>query len=186
MVGFGLLFFALAIMHLNAAFRCISECSVSHSHACIMFKLVICNLQKHLQIKNLAKGFQCTIGSSLANIPPNLSVCSSGGSRGRSRGAQEPPFGLVTRLPLGCTYIVALRKCTDVKLNGTPPSGYRTKKTAAMVELVVCLKNERNGRGFAQKWAWLLKIRTQPYIRTTLLEILDLPLCRPGDSGLGA
>ena len=45
-----------------------------------------------------------------------------------------------------------------------------------LVELVVCLKNERNGRGFAQKWAWLLKIHAQQYIRIPLLKILDPPL----------
>ena len=27
--------------------------------------------------------------------------------------------------------------------------------------LVVCLKNDQNGRGFAPKWAWLLKFRVQ-------------------------
>ena len=105
----------------------------------------------------------------------SISLDSSGGSRGGSKGAQESPFGL--RL--------ALRSHdTDVRLNGTPLSGYRTKKlllwltlecssrnlfenrSIGQVGLVVRLKNERNGCGFAQKWAWLLKIHAQPYIRT--------------------
>ena len=37
---------------------------------------------------------------------------------------QEPPFWAVP--------IVATKKYTDVRLNGTPLSAYRTKKTAAM------------------------------------------------------
>ena len=79
------------------------------------------------------------------------------------------------------------KKYTDVRLNWTPLSGYRTRKlllwltlecfrrnsfenrSIGLVGLVVCLKNER-------KWAWLLNIRAQQYIRTPLLEILDPPL----------
>ena len=38
------------------------------------------------------------------------------------------------------------------------------------------LETIESGCGFAQKWAWLLKIRAQQYIRTPLLEILDPPL----------
>ena len=49
----------------------------------------------------------------------------SGGSRGGSRGAQEPPFGLHD----------PILRSTDDKLKGTPLSGYRTKKTAAMAHL---------------------------------------------------
>ena len=48
----------------------------------------------------------------------------SGGSRGGSRGAQEPPFGLHLAL-----------KSILVRLNGTSLFGYRTKKTAAMAHL---------------------------------------------------
>ena len=50
-------------------------------------------------------------------------VC-SGGSRGGKGGASVPPFGLHLTL-----------RSTDDKLNGTPLSGYRTKKTAAMAHL---------------------------------------------------
>ena len=45
--------------------------------------------------------------------------CCSGGSRGGKGGASVPPFGLHL----------------DDKLNGTPLSGYRSKKTAAMAHL---------------------------------------------------
>ena len=50
------------------------------------------------------------------------------------------------------------------------------------IGLVVRLKNDRNGHGFAPKWAWLLKIlhalRMQEYTRTSPLQILDPPLMR--------
>ena len=49
-------------------------------------------------------------------------------------------------------------------------------RSIGLVELVVCLKNDRKWAWFYPKWAWLLKIRAQQYIRTTLLEILDPPL----------
>jgi hypothetical protein len=63
----------------------------------------------------------------------------------------EPPFGLHRTL-----------RSTDDRLNGTPLSGYRTKKSAAMaqkkigskidrVRLVVFLKNDR-------KWAWFPQV----------------------------
>ena len=99
----------------------------------------------------------------------------SGGSRGGKGGASVPPFGLHLTL-----------RSTDDKLNGTPLSGYRSKKTAAMahlrmlrskfvenrsiglVGLVVCLKNDRNGRGLAPKWAWLLKFCAR-FARMTIL-----------------
>ena len=48
-------------------------------------------------------------------------VADPGGVRG---GASAPPFGLHLTL-----------RSTDDKLNGTPLSGYRTKKTAAMAHL---------------------------------------------------
>ena len=48
----------------------------------------------------------------------------SGGSRGGKGGASVPPFGLHLTL-----------RSTDDKLNGTPLSGYRSKKTAAMAHL---------------------------------------------------
>ena len=48
----------------------------------------------------------------------------SGGSRGGKGGASVPPFGLHPTL-----------RSTDDKLKGTPLSGYRTKKTAAMAHL---------------------------------------------------
>ena len=43
---------------------------------------------------------------------------------GGKGGANEPPFGLHLTL-----------RSTDDRLNGTPLSGYRTKKTAAMAHL---------------------------------------------------
>ena len=43
---------------------------------------------------------------------------------GGSRGVQEPPFGMH----------LALRS-TDDRLNGTPLSGYKSKKTVAMAHL---------------------------------------------------
>ena len=48
----------------------------------------------------------------------------SGGSRGGKGGASVPPFGLHLTL-----------RTIDDKLNGTPLSGYRSKKTAAMAHL---------------------------------------------------
>ena len=48
----------------------------------------------------------------------------SGGSRGGKGGASVPPFGLHLTL-----------RSTDDKLNGTPLSGYRSKKIAAMAHL---------------------------------------------------
>ena len=48
----------------------------------------------------------------------------SGGFRGVSEISTEPPFGLH----------LVLRGTGD-KLNGTPLSGYRTKKTASMAHL---------------------------------------------------
>ena len=53
-----------------------------------------------------------------------LSAENSGGSRGGKGGASVPPFGLHLTL-----------RSTDNKLNGTPLSGYRTKKTTAMAHL---------------------------------------------------
>jgi hypothetical protein len=50
----------------------------------------------------------------------------SGGFRGGSRGALEPPFELH----------LALRS-TDDKLNGIPLSGHRTKKTAVKAHLSI-------------------------------------------------
>ena len=53
-----------------------------------------------------------------------------------------------------------------------------------LVRLIICLKNDRNGCGFAPEWAWLLKVSrvllAQELIRTPLLEILDLPLLNQG------
>ena len=59
-----------------------------------------------------------------ANFPIIFVKTFSGRFRGGSRGAQEPTFVLH----------LALRS-TDGRLNGTPLSGYRTKKTAAMAHL---------------------------------------------------
>ena len=53
----------------------------------------------------------------------------SGGSRGGSRGAQEPLFGRH----------LALRSIL-VRQNGTPLFSYRTKKTAAMAHLIECFR----------------------------------------------
>ena len=47
-----------------------------------------------------------------------------GGGGGGKWGARVPPFGLHLTL-----------RSTDDTLNGTPLSGYRTKKTAAMAHL---------------------------------------------------
>ena len=52
---------------------------------------------------------------------PLIPVADPGGGKG---GANEPPFGLHLIL-----------RSTDDKLNGTPLSGYRTKKTAVMAHL---------------------------------------------------
>ena len=94
----------------------------------------------------------------------------SGESRGGKGGASVPPFGLHLTL-----------RSTDDKLNGTPLSGYRYKKTAAMAHLRMLRRkfvrkqidwtgragslsqNDRNVRGFAPKWAWLLKFCAQHY-----------------------
>ena len=72
--------------------------------------------------------------------------------QGGKRGASVPPFGLHLTL-----------RSTDDKLNGTPLSGYRTKKTATMAHLRrkfvrkqidwtgragSLSQNDQNGRGF--------------------------------------
>ena len=51
-------------------------------------------------------------------------MINSGGFRGVSEVSTEPPFGL---------HLVV--RSTDDRLNGTPLSGYRTKKTAAVGHL---------------------------------------------------
>ena len=45
-------------------------------------------------------------------------------------------------------------------------------RSIGLVGLIVSLKNDRNGRGFAPKWAWLQNCT----IGTLLQEILDPPL----------
>ena len=95
----------------------------------------------------------------------NKRYITSGGSRGGKGGANVPPFGLHLIL-----------RSTDDKQNGTPLSGYRTKKTAAMAHLRMLQKKIRSktdrldGQGWQfvsktiemgvvlpPKWAWLLK-----------------------------
>ena len=94
---------------------------------------------------------------------------------------QEKYLRRIQRGIQGCTgtplwAVPSTKKYTDVRLNGTPLSGYRTRKlllwltlecfrrnsfenrSIGLVGLVVCLKNERNGRGFARKWAWPIKL----------------------------
>ena len=111
----------------------------------------------------------------------------SGGSRGGKGGASVPPFGLHLTL-----------RSTDDKLNGTPLSGYRSKKTAAMAHLRMLRRKfvrkriDWTGRAGSlsqkrSKWAWfcpkvgvaskiLRALRAQDCITTPLLEILDPPL----------
>ena len=77
-----------------------------------------------------------------------LNMLISGGSRGGSRGAQEPPF-LATELRKMLLWLTL--EC--FRRNSFE------NRSIELLELVVCLKNERNGRGFSRNWAWLLKIR---------------------------
>ena len=91
----------------------------------------------------------------------------------------EPPFGLH----------LALRSTDDshevlidrLKFNGTPSLSTELRKlllrlslaclaensfknrSVGLVGLIVSLKNDRNGRGLAPKWAWLQNFCTQPY-----------------------
>ena len=119
--------------------------------------------------------------------PPNRGVLEtikcSGGSRGGSRGAKEPPF----RLDLVLT-------TTDDGLSGTPLSGQRTKKTASMAHLSMLYQKSRsktgrltwwgkmflsktieNGRGLGKSGRGF-KIFAHCYTRTPLQEFLHPPL----------
>ena len=103
--------------------------------------------------------------------------------QGGKGGASVPPFGLHLTL-----------RSIAVKLNGTPFLARKLllwltmecfrrnsfeNRSIGLVGLVVCLKNDRSGRGFAPEWAWLLKFCacfTHKTITTPLLEILGPPL----------
>ena len=112
---------------------------------------------------------------------PVATVADPGGVRGVQ---VYPPFGLHLTL-----------RSTDDKLNGTPLSGYRSKKTAAMAHLRMLrrkfVRKQIDWTGSLSqkrsKWAWfcpkvgvaskiLRALHAQDYITTPLLEILDPPL----------
>ena len=100
----------------------------------------------------------------LACIPVADPGGGGGGGGGGKGGASVPPFGLHPTL-----------RSTDDKLNGTPFLAIELRKlllwltlecfrrkfvrngSIGLVGLVVSLKNHQSGRGFAIKWAWLLK-----------------------------
>ena len=115
----------------------------------------------------------------LGFIVSRLTTQSSGGSRGGKGGASVPRFGQHLTL-----------RSTDDKLNGTPLSGYRSKKTAAMAHLRMLRRKfvrkqiDWTGRAGSlsqkrSKWAWFcpkVGVASKILRATPLLQILDPPL----------